>query len=302
MVVRTERLSGPRNCRFVMYPRFSSQATDRSYGLYCGHPGPIMCWTVNETCFQAAQHRCWPLKSQCVPTARSRQPFQSFRHALAPALNRAFPCLHGPWTGSRVLGSEDRVCQCCSAHVLTAWSEAWAERVDTRGLKQHGAQGRLQAFASCTRVTASARHRGRGGAFESVGSAARSSTKCSLACESAKLRRREKEGGGVRQALRVNSVDRRFLSSPGVARSYGRTAVRPFSEQGVVLGGAVVRLAGALRERPGTTPSASEAACQPPVLLRRGPGSERSIISSTSPSRGLRAAWAAVERRSGTAS
>ena len=95
MVVRTERLSGPRNCRFVMYPRFSSQATDRSYGLYCGHPGPIMCWTVNETCFQAAQHRCWPLKSQCVPTARSRQPFQSFRHALAPALNRAFPCLHG---------------------------------------------------------------------------------------------------------------------------------------------------------------------------------------------------------------
>ena len=161
MVVRTERLSGPRNCRFVMYPRFSSQATDRSYGLYCGHPGPIMCWTVNETCFQAAQHRCWPLKSQCVPTARSRQPFQSFRHALAPALNRAFPCLHGPWTGSRVLDSEDRVCQCCSAHVLTAWSEAWAERVDTRGLKQHGAQGRLQAFASCTRVTASARHRAR---------------------------------------------------------------------------------------------------------------------------------------------
>ena len=80
MVVRTERLSGPRNCRFVMYPRFSSQATDRSYGLYCGHPGPIMCWTVNETCFQAAQHRCWPLKSQCVPTARSRQPFQSFRY------------------------------------------------------------------------------------------------------------------------------------------------------------------------------------------------------------------------------
>ena len=132
MVVRTERLIGPRNCRFVMYPRFSSQATDRSYGLYCGHPGPIMCWTVNETCFQAAQHRCWPLKSQCVPTARSRQPFQSFRHALAPALNRAFPCLHGPWTGSRVLDSEHRVCQCCSAHVLTAWSEAWAERVDTR--------------------------------------------------------------------------------------------------------------------------------------------------------------------------
>ena len=140
MVVRTERLSRPRNCRFVMYPRFSSQATDRSYGLYCGHPGPIMCWTVNETCFQAAQHRCWPLKSQCVPTARSRQPFQSFRHALAPALNRAFPCLHGPWTGSRVLDSEDRVCQCCSAHVLTAWSEAWAERVDTGGPKQHGAQ------------------------------------------------------------------------------------------------------------------------------------------------------------------
>ena len=122
--------------------------------------------------------------------------FQSFRHALAPALNRAFPCLHGPWTGSRVLDSEDRVCQCCSAHVLTAWSEAWAERVDTRGLKQHGAQGRLQAFASCTRVTASARHRGCGGAFESVGSAARSSTKCSLACESAKLRQREKEEGG----------------------------------------------------------------------------------------------------------
>ena len=78
MVVRTERLSGPWNCRFVMYPRFSSQATDRSYGLYCGHPGPIMCWTVNETCFQAAQHRCWPLKSQCVPTAHSRQPFSRF--------------------------------------------------------------------------------------------------------------------------------------------------------------------------------------------------------------------------------
>ena len=198
MVLRTERLSGPRNYRFVMYSCFFSQATDRSYGLCCGHPGPIMCWTVKEAYFQAAQHRCWPLKSQCVPTARSRQPFQSFRHALAPALNRAFPCLHGPWTGSRVLGSEDRVCQCCSAHVLTAWSEAWAERVDTRGLKQHGAQGRLQAFASCTRVTASARHRGRGGAFESFGSAARSSTKCSLACESAKLRRREEEeeGGG----------------------------------------------------------------------------------------------------------
>ena len=208
MVVRTERLSGPRNCRFVVYSCFSSQATDRSYGLCCGHPRPIMCWTVKETCFQAAQHRCWPLKSQCVPTARSRQPFQSFRHALAPALNRAFPCLHGPWTGSRVLDSEDRVCQCCSAHVLTAWSEAWAERVDTRGLKQHGAQGRLQAFASCTRVAASARHRGRGGTFESVGSTARSSTKCSLACESAKLRQcEEEEGGGravvVRQALRV---------------------------------------------------------------------------------------------------
>ena len=27
--------------------------------------------------------------------------------------------------------------------MLTAWSEAWAERVDTRGLEQHGAQGRV---------------------------------------------------------------------------------------------------------------------------------------------------------------
>ena len=45
----------------------------------------------------------------------------------------------------------------------------------------------------------------------------------------------------MRQALRVNSFDRRFLLSPGVAWSYGRTAVRPFSEQGVVLGGTVRR-------------------------------------------------------------
>ena len=54
---------------------------------------PIMCWTVKETYFQAAQHRCWPLKSQCVPTARSRQPFQSLlvkhrRHALIRTLVR----------------------------------------------------------------------------------------------------------------------------------------------------------------------------------------------------------------------
>ena len=55
---------------------------------------------------------------------------------------------------------------------------------------------------------------------------------------------------------------------------YGRTAARPFSEQGVVLGGAVVRLAGALRERPGTIPSAPEVAYQSLVLLWRGPGSE----------------------------
>ena len=96
----------------------------------------------------------------------------------------------------------------------------------------------------------------------------------------------------MRQALRVNSVDRRFLSSPEVAPSYGRTAVQPFSEQGVVLGGAVVRLDGAFRERPGTTPSAAEAAYHFQVLLRRGPGSERSMISTTSPCRGLRAAWA----------
>ena len=113
MVVRTERLNGPRNCRFVMYSRFSSQATDQSYGLCCGHPGPTKCWTVKEAYFQAAQHRCWPLKSQCAPTARSRQPFspnQSFRHALAPALNRAFACLHGPWKGSCVLAARKVKC------------------------------------------------------------------------------------------------------------------------------------------------------------------------------------------------
>ena len=50
-------------------------------------------------------------------------------------------------------------------------------------------KGRLQAFGSCTRVNACARHRGRGGAFESVGSAARRSTKCSRVriCEAAAL-------------------------------------------------------------------------------------------------------------------
>ena len=179
MVLRTERLCGPRYCRFVMSSCFFSQATDRSYGLCCGHPGPIMCWTVKEAYFQAAQHRCWPLKSQCVPTAHSRQPFQSFRHALAPALNRAFACLHGPWTGSCVLDTEGSVCQYCSAHVLTAWSEGWAGRVDTRGLKQHVAKVAYKAFGSCTRVNACARHRGRGGAYEPVESAARRSTKCS---------------------------------------------------------------------------------------------------------------------------
>ena len=95
MVVRTERLSGPRNCRFVMYPRFSSQATDRSYGLYCGHPGPIMCWTVNETCFQAAQHRCWPLKSQCVPTAHSRHPFSVVSPRFGTGIEQGI-CMRGP--------------------------------------------------------------------------------------------------------------------------------------------------------------------------------------------------------------
>ena len=40
-------------------------------------------------------------------------------------------------------------------------------------------KGRLQAFGLCTRVNACARHRGRGGAYESVESAARRSTKCS---------------------------------------------------------------------------------------------------------------------------
>ena len=189
MVVRTERLSGPRNCRFVMYPRFSSQATDRSYGLYCGHPGPIMCWTVNETCFQAAQHRCWPLKSQCVPTAHSRQPFQSFRHALAPALNRAFACLHGPWTGSCVLDSEGSVCQYCSAHVLTAWSEGWAGRVDTRGLKQHVAKvaykplGRARASTHVPGIEVVVVHM-------SLSSRQHAGAPNVPACESAKLRRR----------------------------------------------------------------------------------------------------------------
>ena len=39
-----------------------------------------------------------------------------------------------------MLDSEGSVCQNCLAHVLTAWSEALAERVDTRGLKQHVAK------------------------------------------------------------------------------------------------------------------------------------------------------------------
>ena len=158
--------------------------------------------------------------------------FQSFRHALAPALNRAFPCIHGPWTGSRVLDSEDRVCQCCSAHVLTAWSEAWAERVDTRGLKQHGAQGRLQAFASCTRVTASARHRGRGGAFElnllgpQHAAAPNVPSRANLrSCGN--VRRRRGRGGSGRatsSAGEIASIDAFFRRQ----ELLGLTAVRPY--------------------------------------------------------------------------
>ena len=79
---------------------------------------------------------------------------------------------------------------------------------------------------------------------------------CEVATTFGMRKRRGAGPGVVRQALRVNSIDRRLFSSPGpgVARS-GCTAVRPFSEQGVVLGGTVVRLAGALGKRPGTTRS-----------------------------------------------
>ena len=81
----------------------------------------------------------------------SQQPFQSFRHALAPTLIIAFACLHSicmpsqwPWTGSCVLGSEGSVCRCCSAHVVLL------------GLTAVRLYGRFQSMASCSEESSSA--------------------------------------------------------------------------------------------------------------------------------------------------